>query len=113
MGMADWVLAHPLPLVVGSVSIAGLGLAAVSPITISRLSQEFGPATARVGTIMFTMANFGGASLPWVVGYASHHFNDLRAGLGVPLAATVLIYFLYPPNPGSKEALLQPTQRSA
>src|SRR5258706_16088993 len=109
VGMSGLVLSAPMPLVVASVSVAGLGLAAVYPITISRLSQEFGPATARVGSIMFTMANFGGASLPWIVGYASHQFNDLRVGLSVPLAATVLMYALYRRNPGSTSALQQQT----
>jgi fucose permease len=109
VGMAGLLLSRTMPLVVASVSVAGLGLAAVYPITISRLSEEFGPATARVGSIMFTMANLGGASLPWVVGYASHHFNDLRAGLGVPLACTVLMYLLYRRNLDSASGLRQPT----
>jgi fucose permease len=95
LGMAGLVLSRTMPLVVGSVSVAGLGLAAIYPITISRLSQEFGAAAARAGSIMFTMANLGGASLPWIVGYSSNHFHDLRAGLVVPLAATVLMYALY------------------
>ena len=101
IGMAGLVLSRTMSLVVASVSVAGFGLAAVYPLTISRLSQEFGPATARVGSIMFTMANFGGASLPWVVGYASHQFNDLRVGLAVPLAGTVLMYALYRRSPDS------------
>lgn len=95
LGMAGLVLSRTMPLVVTSVSVAGLGLAAIYPITISRLSQEFGQAAARAGSIMFTLANFGGASLPWLVGYSSHRFHDLRVGLAVPLAATVLMYALY------------------
>jgi fucose permease len=99
IGMAGLVLSRTLPLVVTSASVAGLGLSAVYPITISRLSQEFGSAATRAGSIMFTMANLGGACLPWVVGYSSQRFNDLRAGLAVPLAATVLMYALYRRNP--------------
>ena len=95
LGMAGLVLSRTVPLVVGSVAVAGFGLAAVYPITISRLSQEFGPAASRVGSITFTVANLGGASLPWIVGYSSHQFNDLRIGLAVPLAATMLMYILY------------------
>jgi MFS transporter, FHS family, glucose/mannose:H+ symporter len=95
LGMAGLVLSRTLPLVVMSVSVAGFGLAAIYPITISRLSQEFGQAAARAGSIMFTLANFGGASLPWLVGYSSHRFHDLRVGLAVPLAATVLMCALY------------------
>ena len=44
---------------------------------------------------MFTVANFGGASLPWLVGYASTLFGNLRFGLGVPLGAGILMYFFY------------------
>jgi fucose permease len=95
VGMAGLLVSRTIPLVVISVAVAGLGLSAVYPITISRLSHEFGPAAARAGSIMFTMANFGGASLPWVVGYGSHEFHDLRVGMAVPLIAAVLMYVLY------------------
>ncbi len=95
LGMAGLVLSRTMPLVVSSVSVAGLGLAAVYPITIARLSQEFGADAARVGSIVFTLSNFGGASLPWVVGFFSHQFHDLRFGLAVPLAATVVMLILY------------------
>jgi MFS transporter, FHS family, glucose/mannose:H+ symporter len=103
-GMAGLILSRSLPLLVVSVTVAGLGLAAIYPITISRLSQEFGPAAARAGSVMFTMANFGGASLPWLVGHTSHHWNDLRAGFAIPLVATVLMYALYCRKPSSGAA---------
>ena len=95
VGMAGLVFSRTFPLVVSSVSVAGLGLAAVYPITISRLSYEFGPAAARVGSVMFTMANFGGASLPWLVGYTSHKFSDLAVGLAIPVAGTAFMWVLY------------------
>src|SRR5260370_37234937 len=69
IGMAGLVLSRTLPLVVASVSVAGLGLAAIYPITISRLSPEVGPVAARVGSLMLTMANFWGASLPLLCGH--------------------------------------------
>jgi fucose permease len=94
-GMAGLVFSRTMPLVIASVSAAGLGMAAVYPITISLLSREFGPAAAKVGSIMFTLSNFGGASLPWLVGYFSHQSNDLRVGLTVPFAAALLMYLLY------------------
>ena len=59
VGIAGLALSRSLLLVVSSVSIAGLGLATVYPITISILSREFGLAAARVGSVMFTMANLG------------------------------------------------------
>lgn len=108
IGMAGLVLSRTMPLVVASVSVAGLGLAAIYPITISRLSQEFGAGAARVGSLMFTMANFGGASLPWLVGYSSHRYHDLRLGLAIPLVATVLMYALYRKTPNSVARGRQP-----
>jgi fucose permease len=94
-GMAGLVFSRTMPLVVASVSVAGFGMAAIYPITIALLSREFGPAAAKVASIMFTLANFGGASLPWLVGFFSHRSNDLRVGLMVPLTAALLMYLLY------------------
>jgi fucose permease len=95
LAMLGLVLSRTLPLVVTSIAVAGLGLAAVYPITISRLSHEFGPSAARVGSFMFTLTNLGGAILPWTVGYASHEFHSLGIGLAVPAAATGLMWILY------------------
>jgi fucose permease len=88
-------LSRATPGVVGSVVVAGIGLSAVYPITISLLSREFGPAASRVGSVMFTMANLGGACLPWFVGYASNRIGDLKVGLAVPLIAGVAMFVLY------------------
>jgi len=95
MGMAGLIFSRALPSVLSSVSLAGLGLAAVYPITISRLAYEFGPAASRLGSVMFTMANLGGSFLPWAVGFSSHQFNNLGVGLAVPLAATGLMLLLF------------------
>jgi fucose permease len=78
-----------------SASLAGLGLAAVYPITIALLARQFGPAATRVGSLMFAMANLGGASLPWLVGYVSTRSGALKTGLVAPLAAAVLMFVLY------------------
>jgi MFS transporter, FHS family, glucose/mannose:H+ symporter len=109
MGMIGLILARSLPFVASSAAVAGFGLAAVYPITISMLSQEFGTAASRVGSVMFTVANFGGALLPWAVGYVSHKFNTLAVGLVVPLAATVLMYVLYHGKWASKAIRPQPS----
>ena len=94
-GMAGLILSHGLLGVVVSASLAGLGLSYVYPITISVLSREFGPASSRVGSLMFTMSNLGGALMPWMVGISSTHFGTLKAGLAVPLIACVAMYGLY------------------
>lgn len=94
-GMAGLLVSHTLASVVVSVSIAGLGLSSVYPITISLLSRTFGSAASRVGSVMFAMANLGGACLPWLVGFCSTHFGSLRVGLAVPLIAGMLMYVSY------------------
>ena len=101
-GMACLLLSHTLLSVFVGASVAGIGLAAVYPITISLLSQEFGEAASRLGSLMFTMANLGGAFLPWLVGYSSTRFGSLRAGMGVPLIAGVSMCALYLANWSSK-----------
>jgi FHS family glucose/mannose:H+ symporter-like MFS transporter len=108
-GMTWVLLSHSLPGVLAGASIAGLGLAAVYPITISLLSREFGEASSRVGSVMFTMANFGGAFLPWLLGYSSNRFGSLRAGMAVPLIAGALMCALYLANwsPKQQQAILQ------
>jgi fucose permease len=94
-GMAGLVVSRSLPAVVASASATGLGLAGVYPITISLMSREFGPSATRVGSFMFTMANLGGACLPWLVGASSNQLGTLKAGLAVPLVASAVMYILY------------------
>jgi len=94
-GMVGLVLSHNLPGVVASASLAGLGLSAVYPITISLMSREFGMAASRVGSLMFTLSNLGGGSLPWIVGVASTRFGTLKAGLAVPLLGAAAMFLLY------------------
>jgi fucose permease len=94
-GMAGMLGSHSLYGVVGSVSAAGLGLAAVYPITISLLSREFGAAASRAGSLMFTCANLGGAIFPWLVGVTSNGLGTLKVGLAVPLIGGALMFFLY------------------
>ena len=108
-GMAWLLLSHSLPSLLAGAIVAGLGLAAVYPITISLLSREFGEAASRVGSVMFTMANFGGALLPWLLGYSSNRFGSVRAGMVVPLIAGASMCVLYLANwsPQQTRATLQ------
>ena len=94
-GMAGMILSQGLRGVVLSACLAGVGLACVYPITISLLSREFGPASSRVGSFMFTLSNIGGGLLPWMVGVWSNHFGTLKTGLAVPLFGCAAMYGLY------------------
>jgi MFS transporter, FHS family, glucose/mannose:H+ symporter len=95
VGMAGLVAAHSLPGVLVSASAAGLGLSAVYPITISLLAREFGSGASRVGSLMFTAGNLGGALFPWLVGATSSQVGTLKAGLAVPLVAGSFMFLLY------------------
>jgi len=95
VGSAGILFAHALPGIALSASLAGLGLSFVYPITIALLSREFGVTAARVGSVMFTLANLGGSVMPWMVGISSSKFGTLKAGLLVPLAGTAAMFILY------------------
>src|ERR1700730_894572 len=81
--------------IIGSAALAGLGLSAVYPITIARLSRKFGSKAARAGSLTFCMSSLGGACLPLLLGYTSSHSSGLRAGLVVPLIACVSMLGIY------------------
>lgn len=94
-GMSGLVLAHDLRLLMFALIVIGFGLSVVYPITISLLSKSFGPEASRIAPWMFTVANLGGASLPWFVGLLSSVVSSLRVGLLVPLVACTLMLILY------------------
>lgn len=73
---------------------AGLGLAAVFPITVALLSG-FGEMERHIAGPMFVLASFGGAVLPWLVGAVSTASDSLQIGLAVPFAASLLLLGLH------------------
>jgi len=81
--------------VIVGAALGGLGLSAVYPITISMLTHKFGPRATSLASLMFSLANLGGASMPWLVGYSSVQFSSLRAGLAVPFLGAVGMLALY------------------
>jgi fucose permease len=94
-GTAGLVLSRGLSGVLASACAAGLGLSCVYPITIALLSSEFGPASSAIGSLMFVLANIGGAVLPWIVGVSSSRLGSLKAGLLIPLIGCVAMLILY------------------
>jgi MFS transporter, FHS family, glucose/mannose:H+ symporter len=77
------------------VGLAGLGLSSIFPITISLFSHRFGQSASRFVGGMFALGGLGGATLPWLVGFSSNHFNNLRTGLWIPLLGTLAMLILY------------------
>ena len=95
LGLMALLAVHSMVLVLASAAIIGLGLAAIYPITISLLANCFGPMAARVGSVMFMLASFGAACMPWLVGVTSTEMSSLKFGLAIPLLGCVLMLVLY------------------
>lgn len=94
LGSTIFVLAGTQRTAFISVTVAGLGCAAVFPVYVAWLSRWYGKRIAQVRGIMFSMSSIGSASAPGIVGFVSTHAGGLRAGLLVPLASAVLMIFL-------------------
>jgi len=95
LGIVLLLWASALPeLIVGTV-ITGLSFATLYPITIARLSQRFGVAARSIGAVMFSLAMVGPAVIPWTVGIVSQTIGSLRAGLFLPLGATIILLLVH------------------
>jgi len=93
IGLMLW--APTLTGVIGGALITGLGFATLYPITVARLSQRFGVAARKIGSVLFSLAAVGPAVIPWMVGVISHSTGRLGAGLLVPLGATVILFVIH------------------
>ena len=93
IGLMLW--APALGGVIGGALITGLSFAMLYPITVAWFSQRFGVAARSIGALMFSLASVGPAVLPWMVGVISHSTGSLRAGLFLPLGATVILFLIH------------------
>ena len=84
-----------LPGVIAGSLVTGLSYATLYPITVARLSHRFGVAARSIGAVMFSLASVGPAVIPWTVGLTSQSTGSLRAGLCLPLAATLILFFMH------------------
>ncbi len=94
-GIALMLWAPSLPGVIVGALITGLSFATLYPITVARLSHRFGVAARSIGAVMFSLAAVGPAVIPWMVGVISHATGSLRAGLLLPLGATVILFLIH------------------
>jgi len=93
-GIALMLWAPSLSYVIVGALVTGLSFATLYPIAVARLSHRFGVAARGIGAVMFSLASLGPAIVPWMVGVISHATGSLRAGLLLPLAATVALFLL-------------------
>jgi len=102
MGVIALLLAKTATWVAFGAAVAGLGLSSIYPIKISLLPRWFGSRTSRVGGVMFSLGNLGGAVLPWIVGLVSTHSGNLRTGFFVPLIGAVVLLTFYLENSSAR-----------
>jgi MFS transporter, FHS family, glucose/mannose:H+ symporter len=74
--------------------LAGFGLAAVFPTTFAIFTQRCGAEATRIAGMLFVLASLGGAVIPWLVGWSSDFYGNLRIGLIVPLLGSLLMIAL-------------------
>jgi MFS transporter, FHS family, glucose/mannose:H+ symporter len=94
-GIVLLLVSPALPGVVLGALVTGLSYSTLYPITIARLSHHFGVEARRIGAFMFSMASVGPALIPWMVGITSQATGSLRAGLLLPLGATVILLLIH------------------
>ena len=91
-GIGLVVPANPTGAIAGAL-VTGLGFATMYPIT--RRARRYGVAARSIGAFMFSLASMGPAVIPGMVGITSEKTGSLRAGLGLPLAATVILFLIH------------------
>jgi MFS transporter, FHS family, glucose/mannose:H+ symporter len=94
-GIALMLWAPALSGVIAGALITGLSFSTLYPITVARFSERFGVAARSIGAVMFSLAAVGPAVIPWMVGVISHATGSLRAGLLLPLGATVILFLIH------------------
>ena len=94
-GIVLMLWSSTLPGVIVGAFITGLSFATLYPITVARLSLRFGVAARSIGAFMFSLASVGPAVISWMVGVISQSTGSLRAGLLLPLGATVVLVLIH------------------
>jgi len=94
-GILTLLLSVSMSGIVASALAIGLGLAAIYPITIARMSQMAGSLSPQVGSVMFALAGVGASVGPWLVGFTSTELSSLRIGLAVPLIGCSIMLAIY------------------
>jgi len=85
------LLTSRLAFVLAGAGLAGAGLAAIYPTAIAIYSTRYAVSPPPNAGFVFAAGALGGAILPWLVGTISTGFQDLRAGMLLPLACLALM----------------------
>jgi fucose permease len=74
--------------------LAGLGMGPIFPTTFAIFTERLGTQAQRLTGSVFVLTSLGGAVLPWVVGFTSARYGELRTGLFVPLIGALAMILL-------------------
>jgi FHS family glucose/mannose:H+ symporter-like MFS transporter len=83
-GLVLILVASSLMTVSSGAGLAGFGLATVFPTTFAIFTRHFERQASQLTGFFFVLAGLGGALIPWLVGFTSARFGDLRIGLLIP-----------------------------
>lgn len=87
------LLSHTPAMSIISASLAGLMLAPIFPLCLSKvLAIASGPSESRW---VFAISGMGGAVLPWMTGQVASVSGSIRTGLAVPLLAGCVMLLLH------------------
>lgn len=78
----------------GGVAAAGFGCASLFPIYVTWMADIFRKDADWMGSLYFSAAALGGAVLPQLVGIIATQTHSLRAGILVPLIASIVMLYL-------------------
>jgi FHS family glucose/mannose:H+ symporter-like MFS transporter len=96
------LLSHTSAMSITSATLAGLMLAPIFPLCLSRvLAITSRPAESKW---VFAVSGLGGSALPWLTGQIAMFGGSLRIGLMVPLLASGLMLLLHLRTQGVRES---------
>jgi FHS family glucose/mannose:H+ symporter-like MFS transporter len=94
-GLVVILVGSSLMTVSSGAGLTGLGLAAVFPTTFAIFTRQFGRQASQLTGFVFVLGGMGGALIPWLVGFTSARFEDLRIGLLIPLFCVASMIVLH------------------
>jgi FHS family L-fucose permease-like MFS transporter len=94
VGSSSLIWVASFPGMVACVIATGTGFGCMYPLLVACAVRNFAKYVRRASSIMFALANIGGAVLPWIVGLVSTKTRDLHAGLIVPVAGCIAMLCL-------------------